>query len=322
MMNTISAASPEPKLSGKIIPQFSLRWDISSLKILLNRIISHESRIDQIRHSGLLFYCSYQIAYAFFLLAYSTIVPQYLNSFVSIFCVAVPINLGTVYFSTRNYKVAGKVYLAINFLMTCSYLFLLRYTEALSNIAIVNFFSIAIVALIVINSRWAVTFFLLGFMALVLDYSIYFKGDFGGASAMVNVYDSLILTTLNIACVFIYFIYILDSFIEYHKLYTRELQMRAVLNESLNVLNGELENHMSALQEANKRFEQYSWINSHNLRAPVARIMGLIAVRRLSTGGDQDFIEEKILEAAEELDDVVSEMNSLLRDPGKGVPGD
>jgi signal transduction histidine kinase len=328
-MNTISAASPEPKLAGKFVPQFTIRWEIGWLKTLVDKIITHDSRVDQIRHSGLLFYCFYQIAYVFFLLVYSAIVPQYSHSFLGIFCVAVPINLATVYFSTRNFTLAGKVYLAINFLMTCSYLFLLRYTEALSNIAVVNFFSISIVALIVINSRWAVTFFLLGFTALVLDYSIYFKGDFGGSSGMVNVYDAVVLTGLNVACVFIYFVYILDSFIEYYKLYTRELGLRVVLNsklvrsnESLNALNGELEKHVAALQEANERFEHYSWINSHNLRAPVARIMGLIAVRRLSGGGEHhDFIEDKILEAAEELDHVVSEMNSLLRDPRKDPAG-
>ena len=39
----------------------------------------------------------------------------------------------------------------------------------------------------------------------------------------------------------------------------------------------------------------------------------------LNLGEHHEFIEDKILEAAEELDHVVSEMNSLLRDPQKDV---
>lgn len=323
-MDMIGAARSESKINTRFFLQLTLPLDMTRLKSLVHRIVRHESRIDQIRHSGLLFYCFYQIAYVIFLLLYSAIVPQYFNSFFAALCVAIPLNLATIYFSTKNFTIAGKVYLLINFVLMCSYLLFLRHTEALTNIAIINFFSISIVALVVINSRWAITMFILGLAALVTDYLIYFNGDFGRVSAMVNVYDSVILTALNIGCIFTYFVYILDSFVEYYKLYTRELRLRAVLNaklvrtnESLSTLNGELEQHVAALQEANRRFEKYSWINSHNLRAPVARIMGLIAVRRLPDGSEHhDFINEKILEAAEELDGIVSEMNSLLQEPG------
>jgi signal transduction histidine kinase len=288
----------------------------------VKNIINHKDRIEEIRHSGLVYYCFYHIVYSLFLLGYGIIVPEYMSTFTTLIVVTLPLNILTIYYSRHNYCLAGKIYVCISFILMVSYLFMRVQTEALSSIAVVQFFAIAIVALIVIDTIWSVSLFGLGIISLIVDYVIFYNGDFGQDVPTVHNFDSTLLNSLNIACMFGYFVFFVKAFVEYYKLYTNELKLRTDLNnklqrtnENLYTLNHELEEHVSALEEANSRFNRYSWMNSHTLRAPIARILGLIAVSKFPDEIDnRSFINEKILEATVELDKVVKEMNGLLED--------
>ncbi|HTE29789.1 MAG TPA: PAS domain S-box protein [Chryseolinea sp.] len=65
------------------------------------------------------------------------------------------------------------------------------------------------------------------------------------------------------------------------------------------------------LQFKNKELKQFTYIVSHNLRAPIARILGLASVFSKDLH-ENLFILSKITEAAKDLDDVVRDINIVL----------
>ncbi|CAM4060030.1 PAS domain S-box protein [Gillisia limnaea] len=80
-------------------------------------------------------------------------------------------------------------------------------------------------------------------------------------------------------------------------------------------LNKNLKAHTEELVEANKGLEQFSFIVSHNLRAPVANILGLADLI-----GKEDYTQEvknnfleALLDNVKRLDIVISDLNSILQ---------
>lgn len=74
-------------------------------------------------------------------------------------------------------------------------------------------------------------------------------------------------------------------------------------------------NILADMMQRNKDLEQFSYITSHNLRSPVANIMGLTAL--LNTEGNTDeetgtFIKELSVTASK-LDDVIKDLNKILQ---------
>jgi signal transduction histidine kinase len=65
------------------------------------------------------------------------------------------------------------------------------------------------------------------------------------------------------------------------------------------------------LQLKNKELSQFGYMLSHNLRGPIARILGLASIFDVEPN-DNNFIVEKIKEATVELDDVVRDINSVV----------
>jgi PAS domain S-box-containing protein len=65
------------------------------------------------------------------------------------------------------------------------------------------------------------------------------------------------------------------------------------------------------LELKNKELSQFGYMLSHNLRGPIARILGLASIFDVEPN-DNSFIIEKIKEATTELDDVVRDINSVV----------
>ncbi len=65
------------------------------------------------------------------------------------------------------------------------------------------------------------------------------------------------------------------------------------------------------LELKNKELSQFGYMLSHNLRGPIARILGLASIFDVEPN-DNNFIVEKIREATAELDDVVRDINSVV----------
>jgi PAS domain S-box-containing protein len=66
-------------------------------------------------------------------------------------------------------------------------------------------------------------------------------------------------------------------------------------------------NHIKAVEEQNKNLKEIAWLQSHVIRAPLARIMGLIQVLKSSKYNDAERKEtlEYLLSSANELDEVI-----------------
>jgi len=67
------------------------------------------------------------------------------------------------------------------------------------------------------------------------------------------------------------------------------------------------------IENQNKRLKEITWIQSHIVRAPVARILGLVALMsdkdQLMQNCEQDFILNSIRESANELDIIIHDIN-------------
>lgn len=65
------------------------------------------------------------------------------------------------------------------------------------------------------------------------------------------------------------------------------------------------------LQKKNKDLQQFSYIVSHNLRAPIAKLMGLASI--IKTENEQNkFLIEKVAEESASLDEVVKDINLIV----------
>lgn len=69
--------------------------------------------------------------------------------------------------------------------------------------------------------------------------------------------------------------------------------------------------YVKAIEAQNQRFKQISWIQSHIVRAPLCRIMGLIPLLEDSQLAEKKEILDYILTSAYELDDVIRKITDV-----------
>ncbi|UII24495.1 tetratricopeptide repeat protein [Fulvivirga maritima] len=105
------------------------------------------------------------------------------------------------------------------------------------------------------------------------------------------------------------------------QLQTEELQAQSekmrLLNYNLENLNGTLEDRIKErtriLKEQNKVLAEYAYINAHELRAPVATVMGLVNLLMHSkTEGEEREIIEYLHKASSQLDSVIRNLKYRL----------
>ncbi len=72
----------------------------------------------------------------------------------------------------------------------------------------------------------------------------------------------------------------------------------------------ERKSHLIAIQNHNKRLKEIAWMQSHIVRAPLAKIMGLVdlMINYREDLGNIDEILENILISANELDGIIREI--------------
>src|SRR5574343_74558 len=86
----------------------------------------------------------------------------------------------------------------------------------------------------------------------------------------------------------------------------------AILEEKVAERTAELEKNLSAIETQNKALREISWIQSHVVRAPLARMMGAIALLDIKddAGVTQEEIMEIVVSSANEIDKTVREISS------------
>lgn len=87
-------------------------------------------------------------------------------------------------------------------------------------------------------------------------------------------------------------------------------------NDSLSTEVKRQNQHLSAankeLLEQNNRLEQFAYIISHNLRAPIARLIGLTSIINLNDPDDTAKVVHMIHQSSEELDTIVKDLTGIL----------
>ncbi|MFP2995012.1 hypothetical protein ABN763_03835 [Spongiivirga sp. MCCC 1A20706] len=82
------------------------------------------------------------------------------------------------------------------------------------------------------------------------------------------------------------------------------------INENLETI---IKDRTMDLEEKNELLLKYSQMNSHDVRAPLARILGIIDLLKTSSlKKDEKDLMECLIQSANEMDDVVKEMNNIL----------
>jgi signal transduction histidine kinase len=96
-------------------------------------------------------------------------------------------------------------------------------------------------------------------------------------------------------------------------------ELRA-LNESLRELNANLEqivfNRTQELEIKNKKLEEYTFINAHKLRAPVATILGLIQLLDYKNLMENEKILDQLKKTATDLDTTTKDIRAKLEAEG------
>ena len=78
-------------------------------------------------------------------------------------------------------------------------------------------------------------------------------------------------------------------------------------------LEEEVEKRTKELLEHNHQLEQFAFISAHNLRAPVARILGLGEIIKLTNDPqEKQMILDKLVFTTQELDTVVKDLTKIL----------
>jgi PAS domain S-box-containing protein len=72
----------------------------------------------------------------------------------------------------------------------------------------------------------------------------------------------------------------------------------------------ERHNHMKAIEAQNERFRKIAWTQSHEVRAPLARIMGMVELLKVdyTSTKEKELLLKHILFSATELDDIVRDI--------------
>ena len=86
--------------------------------------------------------------------------------------------------------------------------------------------------------------------------------------------------------------------------------------DNLNALNLNLEKvvheRTDRIQAQNEMLIKYSYTNAHDLRGPVARLLGLAEVYKIDSGLDKNFIVDRMVDQAREIDTVIRRISEDL----------
>jgi ligand-binding sensor domain-containing protein/signal transduction histidine kinase len=91
-------------------------------------------------------------------------------------------------------------------------------------------------------------------------------------------------------------------------------EARQIIETQNQNLDQQVKERTRELVEYNQQLEQFAFIAAHNLRAPVARMLGLGSLMKLAgiSKEEERMITEKMVHTAEELDKVVKDINTIL----------
>ncbi|MBW4891739.1 response regulator [Mucilaginibacter sp. HMF5004] len=70
--------------------------------------------------------------------------------------------------------------------------------------------------------------------------------------------------------------------------------------------------HIKAIEEQNQKMREISWMQSHVIRAPLARMMGLMYLIKANTD-EMEQVVDYLFQSANELDDVIKSITAISK---------
>ena len=278
----------------------------------------YPDKIDSVRFYALGGYCVFQLIYALFILVYGLVRPELFDTLVPAALFTFPSIAIVFYFSRKNYKLTTKIYVLISFVVQCTYLLGVQFSVEMNITSLSVFLILSILSFAVVSKKLGIVFFGLGVVGILLNYL--FKGAYPRTQmVMYDINGVFYHIAAYTICMFGFICCLLFLFEKYMKLYLSEItttnELNTRLEESvdlLNTLNSNLEQHITALSDANYKLTNYAWTHSHEVRAPVARILGLLNLVKIDKNLDKEFFTKTLLDTARELDDIILKMNRVL----------
>ncbi len=86
------------------------------------------------------------------------------------------------------------------------------------------------------------------------------------------------------------------------------------MNRLLKSLKGSAIERAKTIHTLHNKLDGYAFSNSHKVRAPLARLLGLAKLLHIDaiSNDEKDDVNKRILRAAEELENVISDITKLL----------
>jgi len=100
---------------------------------------------------------------------------------------------------------------------------------------------------------------------------------------------------------------------------TPQLLHKSILyNIERKKMNLNLLEHINAVEEQNKKLREIAWIQSHIVRAPLARMMGLMDLFK-SAADEKETIVDFLIESAHELDAIIQDITNKAHEKLKSA---
>ena len=87
------------------------------------------------------------------------------------------------------------------------------------------------------------------------------------------------------------------------------------LERNIRIRTDELSQAYHDLMQYNHQLEEFAYITAHNLRSPVARLLGLASLLELNYTADENenkFVLSKMVETTQDLDSIIHDLNMIL----------
>lgn len=273
---------------------------------------------DNIRYKILVGYCLFQLVYAVSLIFFGLYeTDSLLRSTVSALTI-VPVSLAAIYFAKQNYRITCMIYVLYCVLLQSAFVLLTPTSDAMNIIAMTVYLMIAILSITMFSIWLGASVIIVGFVC-ILSSSLAWDFKFLTMNSMIWI---LRIHLFAYSIIFFgFFAYMVRLFYQYLDRYLKQNEVSENLNlklqntvDSLNELNCRMEENISALTDANTKLNKYAWSHAHELRAPVARILGLMNVMKLDDYPNTPQLTEAIKTTATELDQIMRRMSLLLQE--------
>ncbi len=287
-----------------------------------NWMFKHSCQLELLRHKTFVFYCIIRILYSLTsgLLIFKE--PKYFKIFLPSIILSFFTNTLAIFLSRYNLKKTCQFHLIFCFIILTYYLFMIKTNITSNSLTPFIYMGMAIVATFILGRTTGFIFFISSILVIGLSMTplshVHFNRIEGPNLFTI---DIMIMNGIYMAYTFLFISYFATQLFKYYNYYLTEVEKTSIVNtqlltsnKTLSDLNGAMEAHIVALEEANAKLQRYAWVNNHEVRAPLATLMGLTYLLESGFCNEKDQLQTLayIKKTCIELDEVIKGLNITL----------